>query len=166
MNSMLIGRSFCRLLAVGRLLHWKFGWFWPFLRDFHFLDYQGYPKALNRRLEIKEVSERAVLTHPNQLAIHILKITTIGEDLRVTRLTCNSGVNFRNWYDCWSQWPIQCIPLWSQFLLVWIWISRKFIYYWMSVSNRWGLSLKIQFHLSIRISRTSTRVSSHFLSSA
>ena len=36
---------------------------------------------------------RAVLTHPDQLATHILKTTTTGEDLRVTRLKCNSGVN-------------------------------------------------------------------------
>ena len=57
-------------------------------------------KTPDRRLEIKEVSERAVLTHPDQLATHILKTTTTGEDLRVTRVTCNSGVNFRNWYDC------------------------------------------------------------------
>ena len=34
-NPMLIGRAFCRLLAVGRLLHWNVCWFWLFLRDFH-----------------------------------------------------------------------------------------------------------------------------------
>ena len=159
---MLIGCAFCRLLAVSRLLHWKFCWFWHFLCDFHFLDYQGHPKSPHRRLEIKEVSERAVLTYPDQLAIHILKPTTTGEDLGITRLTCNSGVNFGNRYDCWSQWPIQCIRLWSQFLLAWIWISLKCIHHRMSVSNRWVLSLKIQFLLSICVSRTSIRPSSHF----
>ena len=129
---MLNGRAFCRLLAVGRLLNWKFCWFWLFLCDFHFLD----------TFEIKEVSERAVLTHPDQLAIHILKTTTSGDDLRVTRLTCNSGVNFRNRYVCWSQWPIQ---LWSKFLLVWIWTFSTFIYHRISVSKGWVLSLKIKF---------------------
>ena len=119
-------------------------------------------KAPHRRLEIKNVSERAVLTHPDQLAIHILKTATTGEDLSVTRLACNSGVNFRNLYDCWSQWPIQCIQLWSQLLLAWIWISWKFIHHRMSVSNEWVLSLKVQFPLSVRVSRTSTRLSSHF----
>ena len=164
MNSLLIGRSFCRLLAVGGLLHWKFCWFWSFLRDFHSLDYRELPKSSPQKVRVKEVSERVVLTHPDQLAMHILKITTSGEHLRVTRLTCNSGVNFRNRYDCWSQWPIRFIQLWSQFFLVWIWISWKFIHHRMSVSNRWVLSLKIQFLLSIRVSRTSTRLSSHFLS--
>ena len=119
-------------------------------------------KAPHRRLEKKEVSERAVLTHPDQLATRILKITTTGEDLRVTRVTCSSGVNFGNWYNCWSQWPIQCIQLSSQFLLIWIWISWKSIHCPLSVSNGWALSLKIQFLLSIRVSRTSTRLSSHF----
>ena len=58
-------------------------------------------KAPHRKLEIKKVSERAVLTHPVQLAIHSLKITTTGEeDLRVTRLKCKSDVNVRNQYDC------------------------------------------------------------------
>ena len=61
---------------------------------------KGIRNAPQRRLEIKEVSERAVLTHPDQLAIHILKTATTGEDLSVTRLACNSGVNFRNLYDC------------------------------------------------------------------
>ena len=121
-------------------------------------------KAPHRRLEIKKVSERAVLTHPDQLATHILKTTTIGEDLSVTRLTCNSGINFRNRYGCWSQWPIQCIQLWSQFLLVWIWISWKSIHHRMSVLNGWVLSLKIQFLPSIRVNKTSTRLSSHFYS--
>ena len=93
---------------------------------------------------------------------HILKTTSTGEDLHITRLTCDSGVNFRNQYDCWPQWPIQRIQLWSQFLLIWIRTSWKFIHYRMSVSNRWVLSLKIQLLLSIRISQTSTRLSSHF----
>ena len=97
-----------------------------------------------------------------QLATHILKTTTTGKDLRVTRLTCNSGVNFRNRYHCWSQWPIQCIQLWSQLLLVWIWIFWKFIHHRMSVSSGLVLSLKIEFLHSIRVSRTSTRLSSHF----
>ena len=82
-------------------------------------------KAPHVRLKMKEVPERAVLTDPDQLAIHMLKITISNKDLRVTRLTCNSGVNFRNGYDCWSQWPIQCSQLRSQFLLVSIWISWK-----------------------------------------
>ena len=89
MNSMLIVRAFCRLLAVGRLS-----------AIFISLIIKDIRNAPYRRLEIKEVSEQAVLTHPDQLATHILKTTTTGEDLRVTRLTCNSGVNFRNRYEC------------------------------------------------------------------
>ena len=163
MNSMLIGRVFCRLLAVGRLLHWKF-WFWLFLRDFHFLDIKDIRNASYRRLEIKEVSEQGgsdPLRSTRRTHLEDYRTTT-GEDLRVTRLTCNSGVNFRNRYECWSQWPIQCSQLWSQYFLAWIWISWKFTHHRMSVSNIRVLSLKIQFLLSIRVSRTSTRLSNHF----
>ena len=56
--------------------------------------------APHRRLEIKKVSEQGGSDPPDQLATHILKTATTGEDLRVTRLTCNSDVNFRNRYDC------------------------------------------------------------------
>ena len=56
--------------------------------------------AAHRRLEIKKVSEQGGSDPPDQLATHILKTATTGEDLRVTRLTCNSGVNFRNQYGC------------------------------------------------------------------
>ena len=93
-------------------------------------------KAPHRRLE--EVSEQCGSDPLDQLATHFLKTTTTGERLRVTRLTCNSGVNFRNRYDCWSQRPIQCIQLWSQILLVWIWISWKFIHHQMSESKQMG----------------------------
>ena len=53
MNSMLISRTLCRLLAVGRLLHRQFCWFWLFLRDFHFLDNQGYPKRSPQKVRDK-----------------------------------------------------------------------------------------------------------------
>ena len=118
--------------------------------------------APHRRLEIKRSLNRAVLTHPDQLATHILETTTTGEDLRVTRLTCNSGVNFKNQSHCWSQCPSRCSQLWLRIFLVWIWICWKFIHHRMSVSNGWVLSLRIQFLLSIRASRTRTRLSSHF----
>ena len=42
----------------------------------------------------------AVLNHPDQLATNILETYNTGEDLRVTRLTCNSGVSFRKRYAC------------------------------------------------------------------
>ena len=160
---MLIGRAFGRLLASGRLLNWKFGWLWLFLRYFNSLDYQGHPKRSPQKVRDK----RGLWTGrfwptPINSPHTSWKLPTTGEDLRVTRLTCNSGVNFRNRYDCWSQWPIQCSQLWSQFLLVWIWNSWKCIHHRMSVSNGWVLSLKIQFILSIRISQTSTSFSSHF----
>ena len=159
MNSMLIGRAFCRLLAVGRLLHWKFCWFWLFLRDFHSLDKPGHPKR-----SPQNVRDKGGLWTGRfwPTWTHILKTTTTSEDLRVTRLTCNCGVSFRNRYYCLSQWPVQCSRLWSEFLLVWIWISWKFIHRRMLVSNGWVLSLKIQFLLSIRVSRTSTGLSSLF----
>ena len=80
--------------------------------------------------------------HPDQLAPHILQTTTTGEDLRVSKLTRNSGFNFRNRSDSWSKWPSQCSRLWSQYLLVWVWISWKCIHYRMSVSNGWVLPLK------------------------
>ena len=41
----------------------------------------------HRRLEIKEVSEQGS-SDPDQLATHILKITTTGKDLCIPRLTC------------------------------------------------------------------------------
>ena len=163
---MLIGRVFCRLPAVGRLLHWKFWWSWSFVCDFHYLNYQGHPKSSPQKVRDKEGLWKGG-SDPlrwTRHRLHILKITTTGEDLRVTRLTCNSSVNFRNRYDHWSQWPIQCIQLWSQFLLVWIWISWKSIHHRMSVLNGWVLSLKIQFLPSIRVNKTSTRLSSHFYS--
>ena len=43
---------------------------------------------------------KTVLNHPDQLATYISETTTTSEDLRVTRLTCNSGVNLRNRSDC------------------------------------------------------------------
>ena len=99
--------------------------------------------AAHRRLEIKEVFERGDSEPPRSTRhTHILKIITTGKDLRVSRLTCNGGASFRNRYDCWSQWPVQCSQLWSQFLLVWIWISSKVIHHRMSVSDGWVLSLK------------------------
>ena len=162
MNSMLICRAFCRLLIVGRLLHLKFCWSWLFLHDFDFLGYQGHLKSSQQKVRIKGGLWTGRFWPTPINSPHILKTTSTGEDLHITRLTCDSGVNFRNQYDCWPQWPIQRIQLWSQFLLIWIRTSWKFIHYRMSVSNRWVLSLKIQLLLSIRISQTSTRLSSHF----
>ena len=43
---------------------------------------------------------RAVLNDPDQLGTRIFETTITGEDLRVSRLTCYSGVNFRNRSDC------------------------------------------------------------------
>ena len=48
----------------------------------------------------RKALNRAVLNHPDQLVTHILETTTTGEDLRVTRLTRNNGVNFRNGSSC------------------------------------------------------------------
>ena len=42
------------------------------------------------------LSTGVVQTQPNQLATHMLETTTIGKHLYVNRLTCNSGVSFRN----------------------------------------------------------------------
>ena len=152
MNSMPIGRAFCRLLAVGRLLNWKFCWFWLFLRDFHFLDYQGHPKSPPQKVRVKGgLWTGRFWPTPINSPHTSWKLPPLAKAC-VTRLTGNSGVNFRN----------RCIQLWSQFLLVWIWISWKFIHHRISVSNGWVLSLKILFLLSIRVSRTSTRLSSHF----
>ena len=97
---------------------------------------------------------RTVLTQPDQLTTYTLETTSTNEDLRVTRLTCNRGVSFRNRSDFWSQWPSQCSQLWSLCLLVWIWISWRFIHHRMSISNGWVLPLKIRFFLRIRVSRT------------
>ena len=44
---------FCRLLAVGRLPHWKYCWFWLFHRDFHFLDNQGHPNRSPQKVRDK-----------------------------------------------------------------------------------------------------------------
>ena len=71
---------------------------------------------------------RADLNHPDQLATHILETSTTGEDLRVTRLTGNSGVSFRSRSDCWSQLPIQCGRLRSQSLLDWVWIYPEILF--------------------------------------
>ena len=122
---MLIGRAFCRLLAVGCLLNWKFCWFWLYLRDFHFLDYQGHPKSSPQKIRDNWGLWKGGSDPPWSTRHTHLEITTTGEDLSITRLTCKSGVNFRNRYVCWSQWPIQSIQLWSQFFLVWIWTSWK-----------------------------------------
>ena len=141
-NSMLIGHAFCRLLPISHLLHWKFCWFWLFLCDFHFLDNQGHPKRSPQQVRDKwRALNRAILNHPDQLATHILKPTT-GKDLPVTRLMCNGGVNFRNQYNCWSQWPTRCSQLWSHIFLVWTWISWKFIDHRRRISNGWVLSPK------------------------
>ena len=114
-----------------------------FLRDFHFLDNHGNPKHSPKKVRDKRrTPNRAVVNHTDQLATHILETTTTGKDLRVTRLTCNNGVNFRNRSNCWSQWPFHSSRLCSRCLIVWIWISWKFIHHRMSVSNRWFLSLK------------------------
>ena len=136
MNSILIGRAFCRLLAVGRLLHRKFCWFWLFLRDFHFLENQGYSKR-----SLQKVRDKGVLWTG-----------------RVWPIPINSS------RTSWKLPPLAktFIKLDRQYLLVWIWISWKFIHHGMSVSNGWVLSLKIQFLLSIHVSWTSTRLSSHF----
>ena len=117
--------------------------------------------APHRRLEIKEVSEQDGFEHPDQLATHIMETSTAGGD-RVTRPTCNSGVSFRNQYNCWSQWPTRCSQLWSHIFLVWTWISWKFIDHRRRISNGWVLSLKVRFLLNIRFSQTLTSPSIHF----
>ena len=38
---------------------------------------------------------RMVLNYPDQLTTHILETTTTNDDVHVTILTCNDGVNFR-----------------------------------------------------------------------
>ena len=118
--------------------------------------------APHRRSAIKEVSEQGGSDPPRSTRHTHLENYHHWRRLHVTRLTCNIGINFRNRCDCWSQWPFQCTQLWSQFLLVWVWISWKFIHHRMSVSNGWVLSLKMSFLLSICVSWTSTRLSSHF----
>ena len=101
-NSMLLYRAFCQLLAVGRLLHWDFCWFWLFLRDLNFLDNHGNPKRCPQKVRDKwRALNKAVLNNLDQLTIHILETTNTGEDLRVTRLISNSGVSFRNRSEFW-----------------------------------------------------------------
>ena len=162
MNLMLIGRAFCRLLTVGRLLHWKFCLFWLFLSNFRFLDCQGHVKSFPQKVRNKGGLWTGWFWPTPINSPHTLWKPPLVKDLCVTWLTCNSGVRFRNRYDYWLHWPIQPVQLWSQFLLVRIRISWKFIHHWMSVSNSWVLSLKIKFLLSIRVSRRRTRPSSHF----
>ena len=120
-----------------------------------------FPQKVSLR-DKRTALNRVVLNHPDQLATPILETTTTGEDLRVTLLTCNSGVSFRNRSECLSQWPSQCSRLWSQCLLIWIWISGKFIHHQMSESNGWVLSLNISFLLNIPVSLKDTWLSSHF----
>ena len=112
----------------------------------------------------RRAQNRVVLNHPDQLITNILETITTGEDLSVTRLTCNGGVIFRNWFDCWWQWPSQCSWLWSWYLLIWIWISWKIIHHRMSVSNSLVLFLKIWFLLSTGVSQKYPRLSSHIYS--
>ena len=150
---MLTGRAFCRLLAVGHLLNLKLCWFWLFLGDFHFLDYQGHPKSSPQKVRNKKGLWTGrfwptLINSPDTS----WKLPPLAKDLRKTRLTCKSGVSLRNRYDYWSQLALQCI----------IWISWKSIHHRMSVSKGWVLSPKIQFLLSICVSRTSTRLSNHF----
>ena len=71
-----------------------------FLRDFHFLDYQGHSKSSPQKVRDKEGLGKGGSDPPRSTPHTHLKTTTTGEDLRVTSLTCNSGVNFRNRYDC------------------------------------------------------------------
>ena len=51
-----------------------------------------FPQKVSLR-DKRRALNRAVLNHPDQLATNTLKTTATGEDLHVTRLTCNSGVN-------------------------------------------------------------------------
>ena len=91
-NSMLIGRAFWRLLAVGRQLHWYFYRFWLFLLDFHFLDNHGNQKRAPQKVRGKRGAlKKAVLNHPDQLDALFVETTTSCEKLRVglIRLTCN-----------------------------------------------------------------------------
>ena len=92
MNSMLIGRGFCRLLAVGRLLHRKFCWFWLFLRDFDFLDNLEYPKCSPQTVRNKGGLWTGRFWPVPINSPQILETATTGKNLRVTWLTCNSGV--------------------------------------------------------------------------
>ena len=101
---------------------------------------EGYHSDKQRTLK------SGVLNHPVQHTTHILDNTTTGDDFWVTRLTCNYGVNFRNRFDCWSQWPsAQSVIVIMACLLIWIWISWKFIHYQMLVSNGQVPSLNISF---------------------
>ena len=159
MNSMLICRTFCWLLTVGHLLHRKFCWFCLFLLDFHFFDYQGHLKSSPQKVRDKGGLWKG-RSDPSRSTRHAHLENYL--HWRKTRLTCKSDVSFRSRFEFWLQWPIRCIQLWSQFLLVWIWITWKSILHRMSASNGWVLSLNIQFLLSIRVSRTRTRLSSHF----
>ena len=81
---MLIGRSSCRLLAVGRPLHESFVVFDFFFAIFISWIVKNIRHTPHRRLEIKEVSEQSGSDPPDQLATHILKTDTTGENLRVT----------------------------------------------------------------------------------
>ena len=121
----------------------------------------GQQNASDRRLEING----GLWTWPSwntqiNLPRTSLKRLPLAKYLHISG-TCNSDVSLWNWSNCWSQWPSEYCRLWSQCPLIWIWISWKFILYRTSVSNKWVLSLKIWFLLSIHISQKLTRQSSH-----
>ena len=86
-----------------------------------------FPQKVSLR-DKRRALNRAVLNYPDQLATYSLETTTTGKDLRVTRLTCNGGVNFRNRSDCWSQCPSQTSQLFSQCLFIGVSL-KKYIYY-------------------------------------
>ena len=143
--------------AVTNVVKW--GYVVGLLRKPMSVGRQNFP---HRRLEIKKVSEQGGPDPPRSTLHTHLETTTAGQDLRVTRLTYNSGVRFRNRYDCWSRWPSQSKQLRLQFLFVLLWISWNYIHHRISVSNGWVLSIKKSVPSKHRVSRTRTRLRSYF----
>ena len=71
--------------------------------DYGEVDVCGVAKHCPQKVSLRDKGRslnRAVLKYHVQLATHILETTTTGEDLHVTGLTCDSGVDFRNRSDC------------------------------------------------------------------
>ena len=87
------------------------------------------PNAPHKRLEINGgLWTRQSWTVPINSPHTSWTQPLLAKYLRVTK-PCDSGVNLRNRYDCWSQRPSQCWRLRSRCLLVWFWIFEKNIHY-------------------------------------
>ena len=132
-NVMRLGRALCRLLAVGRLLHWILLLliFFLFLRDFHFLDNHGSLKRSPQKVRGERMAlNRAVWTTPIHSPHTSWKLPQVAKYLHVTK-SSDSSVNLR------KRWR-----LWSRCLLVWTCISAYVIRHRKSVSNGWLLFLK------------------------